>query len=83
MAAMSWRDALQSMQHNVGARHDERATFLPKRLVGANGENIFAGDQYAGSSETCLYYIGGIIKHAKAMNAVTNAITVLQRLNPA
>jgi glutamine synthetase len=63
--------------HNVGARHNKSVTFMPKPLVGDNGSgmhvhqslakegrNIFAGDQYAGLSETCLYYIGGIIKHA-------------------
>jgi glutamine synthetase len=61
---------------------------MPKPLVGDNGRgmrvhqslakegrNIFAGDQYAGLSETCLYYIGGIIKHARAINALTNATT--------
>jgi len=74
--------------HNVGARHNKSVTFMPKPLVGDNGSgmhvhqslakegrNIFAGDQYAGLSETCLYYIGGIIKHAKAINALTNATT--------
>src|ERR1700742_7493 len=74
--------------HNVGARHNKSVTFMPKPLVGDNGsgmhvhqslakegKNVFAGDQYAGLSETCLYYIGGIIKHAKAINALTNATT--------
>jgi len=74
--------------HNVGARHNKSVTFMPKPLVGDNGsgmhvhqslakegKNIFAGDQYAGLSETCLYYIGGIIKHARAINALTNATT--------
>jgi len=74
--------------HNVGARHGKSVTFMPKPLVGDNGSgmhvhqslskagrNIFAGDKYAGLSETCLYYIGGIIKHAKAINALTNATT--------
>jgi glutamine synthetase len=37
--------------------------------------HVFAGDQYAGLSETCLYYSGGIIKHTKAINALTNATT--------
>jgi len=43
--------------------------------ISKGGENIFAGDGYAGLSETALYYIGGIIKHARALNAFTNAST--------
>ncbi|MGH2872744.1 MAG: glutamate--ammonia ligase [Solirubrobacteraceae bacterium] len=74
--------------HNVAHRHGKTVTFMPKPLVGDNGngmhvhqslvkggQNIFAGDKYAGLSETCLYYIGGIIKHARALNAITNATT--------
>ena len=37
-----------------------------------DGQNLFSGDGYAGLSDTALYYIGGIIKHAKALNAITN-----------
>ena len=61
---------------------------MPKPLVGDNGngmhvhqsifaggENVFHGEAYAGLSETALYYIGGIIKHAQALNALTNAST--------
>ena len=74
--------------HNVAHAYGKTATFLPKPVFGDNGSGmhvhqsiwksgkpLFAGSGYADLSDTCLYYIGGIIRHAKALNALTNPTT--------
>ena len=74
--------------HNVAASYGKSATFMPKPVQGDNGtgmhchqsiwkdgQPLFAGDKYAGLSQEVLWYIGGILKHAKALNAFTNPST--------
>ncbi len=74
--------------HMVAAAYGKSATFMPKPVYGDNGSGMhvhqsiwksgkptFAGSGYADLSDTCLYYIGGIIKHAKTLNAFTNSTT--------
>ncbi len=74
--------------HNLAHAHGKTVTFMPKPLVGDNGsglhchqslakggKNLFAGDAYAGLSEMALYYTGGLIKHSRALNALTNPAT--------
>jgi glutamine synthetase len=84
-------DALQLYKyvvHNVAHAYGKTATFMPKPVYGDNGTGmhchqsiwkdgkpLFAGDKYGGLSQDCLYYIGGIVKHAKALNAFTNPST--------
>ncbi|MGK0493465.1 MAG: glutamine synthetase [Sphingomonas echinoides] len=74
--------------HNVAQAYGKTVTFMPKPIKEDNGSGmhthlsiwdkgqpLFAGNGYAGLSDTCLYFIGGIIKHAKAVNAFTNPTT--------
>ena len=83
-----WNQILKYTVWNVAAAYGKTATFMPKPITGdagsgmhvnqsiwKGGKNLFAGNGYAGLSDMALYYIGGIIRHARALNAITNPST--------
>ena len=83
-----WTQILKYVVMNTAHHYGKTATFMPKPVLNdngtgmhvhqsiwKNGKNLFAGKKYANLSDEALYYIGGIIKHGKALNAITNPST--------
>ncbi|MHC5615023.1 MAG: type I glutamate--ammonia ligase [Nostoc sp.] len=86
--AADWLMTYKYVIKNVAKKHGKTVTFMPKPIFGDNGSGmhchqsiwkggqpLFAGDKYAGLSEMALYYIGGLLKHAPALLAITNPST--------
>jgi glutamine synthetase len=83
-----WTQILKYVVMNTAHHYGKTATFMPKPVLNdngtgmhvhqsiwKNGKNLFAGKKYANLSDEALYYIGGVIKHGKALNAITNPST--------
>lgn len=88
LKSADWLQIYKYVVRNVASSYGKTATFMPKPMKGEagsgmhvhqslwkNGQPLFSGNAYAGLSETALFYIGGVIKHGRALNAFTNSTT--------